>query len=279
LNKKNQEILGDNYKIGEGIFNLSQQEYDNLNLTTKEKELVKPFYTTSELSRFYGFSKNRLWIIYTNSSFKKEETIAPYPNLKRHLDRFKEVITSDNKPYGLHRAREEKFFQGDKIISVRKCSRPTFTFTTFDCYISQTYFSIKTEKLDLKYLTALLNSNLIAFWLKYKGKIQGDIYQVDKEPLLNLPIVKPTEQIQIQLSELVSQIIENKQKQIDYSKLLEKAKAENNFDREIQIEKELEQIHQNIKKAENEINVIVYNLYELTDKEIAIIEKKLSLQN
>lgn len=33
-----------------------------------------------------------------------------YPNLKKHLDKFQNVITSDNKPYGLHRARDEKIF-------------------------------------------------------------------------------------------------------------------------------------------------------------------------
>lgn len=101
LNKRNQEILGNEFKVGDGIFNLNQVEYENLKLTSEEKKLVKPFFTTTELNRFYGINKNRLWIIYTDSSFKNEETITPYPNLKAHLDKFKDVITSDNKPYGL----------------------------------------------------------------------------------------------------------------------------------------------------------------------------------
>lgn len=275
LNKKNQEILGEDYKVGEGIFNLNNQKYNALNLTPKEKELIKPFFTTTELGRFYGIPKNRLWVIYTNSSFKKPETIEPFPNLKSHLDRFVKIITSDNKPYGLHRAREERFFVGEKIISVRKCARPTFTFTDFDCYVSQTYFSIKTERLNQKYLTGLLNSNLIAFWLKYKGKMQGDLYQVDKEPLLNLPIIKPTNETQNKISEFVSQIIENKQKQFDYGNLLEKTKTENNFEREIQLSKELESISKSIEKAENEINELVYELYSLSDEEIKIVESSI----
>ena len=36
----------------------------------------------------------------------------------------------------------------------------------------------KSDRINLKYLTALLNSKLVTFWLKYKGKIQGDNYQV-----------------------------------------------------------------------------------------------------
>ena len=44
----------------------------------------------------------------------------------------------------------------------------------------------------MKYLTALLNSSLVKFWLRYKGKMQGNNYQIDKEPLLGIPIKKPT---------------------------------------------------------------------------------------
>src|SRR5690554_3242819 len=246
-------------------------------MTSKEKELVKPFFTTSELGRFYGTNKNRFWVIYTDSSFKNPETITPYPNLKEHLDKFQDVITSDNKPYGLHRAREEKFFKGDKIISLRKCARPTFTFTDFDCYVSQTYFSIKTDRLNQKYLTGLLNSNLIAFWLKYQGKMQGDLYQVDKAPLMNLPVVNPTVEIQEKVADLVSSIISNTQKSSDYQELLVKAKAENNFDREIQLTKELEQLTAELEKAESKINSIVYELYDIEPTEIATIEKNINL--
>jgi len=275
LNKKNQAILGDNFEVGDGIFNITQIEYENLNLSAEEKKLVKPFYTTAELHRFYGTNKNRLWVIYTDSSFNNAEKIQPYPNLKEHLDKFQEVITSSNKPYGLHRAREEKFFNGEKIISLRKCARPTFTFTDFDCYVSQTYFSIQTKRLNQKYLTGLLNSNLIAFWLKYQGKMQGDLYQVDKEPLMNLPIVKPTAVIQEKVADLVSSIISNTQKSSDYQELLDKAKKENNFDREIQLTKELEQLTAELEKAESVINSTIYELYEIEPTEISTIEKNI----
>ena len=90
----------------------------------------------------------------------------------------------------MHRARNKYFFQDEKIISLRKCAKPTFTYTDFDCYVSQTYFIIKTERLNQKYLTALLNSKLVAFWLKHKGKMQGFQYQVDKGPLVEIPLME-----------------------------------------------------------------------------------------
>ena len=192
LNKKNQQILGKGHKIGEGIFILNEDELNNLGLTNHELDLIKPFYSTNRLNRFYGNQENKNWIIYTDSSFKYSKNIKSYPNIKNHLDKYSEIITSSNRPYGLHRARIENFFLGEKIISLRKCSdRPTFTFTEFDCYVSQTHFVIKTNRINQKYLTALLNSSLIEFWLRYRGKMQGFNFQVDKEPLLDIPIFNP----------------------------------------------------------------------------------------
>jgi hypothetical protein len=57
----------------------------------------------------------------------------------------------------------------------------------------------------LKYLTALLNSKIVAFWLRYQGKMQGDNYQIDKEPILNIPIKVPEKTIIALHLPLVSQ--------------------------------------------------------------------------
>jgi hypothetical protein len=181
--------LGGGYELNEGIFNLTTQEKGNLNLQENELELIKPLYTSAEVKKFYTSQHNNYWVIYTDSSFKDKSKIENFPNLKNHIDRFKEIITTDNKPYGIHRTRKEYFFKGTKILSLRKCvGRPLFSYTDFDSYVNQAFYVIKSERINLKYLTALLNSKLVAFWLKYKGKMQGDNYQVDKEPILNIPI-------------------------------------------------------------------------------------------
>ena len=276
VNKKHKEVI-ENVGIGDGIFNLSQTEYDNLNLNQKEKELLKPFYTTTELQQYYGNPKNKLWIIYTDSSFKDEEKLLPYPNVKEHLDKFLDVFTSVNKPYGLHRSRDEKYFKGEKIFSLRKCSvRPRFTYTDFDTYVNRTFMVIKTDRINQKYLTGILNSNLMAFWLKYKGKMQGNNYQIDKTPLENLPLINPSVETQEKIADLVNSIISNTKKSSDYQELLDKAKTENNFDREIQLTKELEQLTAELEKAESKINSIIYELYEIEPTEIATIEKNIN---
>jgi adenine-specific DNA-methyltransferase len=192
----------------DGIFQLKTQEKENLNLSSQELELMKPFYTTDQLGRYVAEPQNDLWVIYTKSDIK--DKIENFPNIKQHLERFTQIITSDYKPYGLHRARDERFFVGDKIISLRKCIEPTFSFVDFDCYVSQTYYVIKTKRVNLKFLIGVLNSKIVAFWLRYKGKMQGDLYQVDKEPLLNIPIPTATIEQQTQIAELVDKIIELK---------------------------------------------------------------------
>ncbi|MDT0678303.1 Eco57I restriction-modification methylase domain-containing protein [Autumnicola musiva] len=276
VNKKHKDKISD-VEIGDGIFNLNQNEYETLNLNKNEKDLIKPFYTTNEFGRHYGDRRNNLWVIYTDSSFKDVRKIEDFPNVKNHIDKFKEVLTSVNKPYGLHRSRDEKYFQGEKIFSLRKCSnRPTFTYTDFDAYVNRTFMVIKTNRIDLKCLTSLLNSNALAFWLKYKGKMQGDNYQIDKTPLMNIPVRKPKKEIETELNEIISEILIYRHKENDYLPLFRRSKQENNFDREIQLSKSLEEFKSVIQNLEDKINSIVYELYGLNQKEINIIEKNIN---
>ncbi len=244
--KKMIEKETDNFVIGQGIFALTHKELKQLELTKEEKtDLIRPYYTSKQLFKYSADRKNEEWIIYTTSEFKKPETIEPYPHIKEHLDRFVKVITSDNRPYGLHRARKEAFFNGEKIMAIRKSPRePVFTYTDFDCYVSAAFYVIKTNKLNLKYLTALLNGKLVKFWLNHKGKKQGNNFQVDAEPLSQIPLMEVSEKEQKPFIELIDKILAAKKKdqQADTSEL------------------------------ETKIDQMVYKLYGLTNEEIAIVE-------
>jgi len=254
-NEKSAATLGNTALQGAGIFNITTEEYEALQLLPEEKTLVKPFYTSSELRRYFGNAKNTVWVIYTDSQFKNKAAMKPYPHLKAHLDRFAKVITSDNKPYGLHRARDEQFFKGEKIVSLRKTAEPCFTYTDFDCYVSQSYNVIKTIRFNLKFLTALLNSNVIKFWLRHKGKMQGDNFQVDKEPLLAIPLVLVSAEEQAPLISLADQMLETQGR-------LQQAPSDE--DKNI-LEKRVAIIDKQIDQA-------VYQLYGLTEDDVKIVE-------
>lgn len=251
INKKSLEILGNNFYLGQGIQKLTNEEVENLNLLKNEKILLKPIFESDNIQKYFVKRYNYFWVIYTNSSFKNPNSMDDYPNLKKHLDKFQNVITSDNKPYGLHRARDEKFFTGSpRIVALRKCvGEPKFSYVDFDCYVSATFYVIKTQRINVKYLTAILNSKLIAFWLKHKGKMQGNNYQIDKEPLLNIPIVtinSKNQKIADELINLVDEIL--------------KAKEQDK--------------NANTSPLEEKINNMVYKIYNLTEEEIKIIEEK-----
>lgn len=208
LNAKNQRLLGNQYRVGQGIFVLSDTEIEGLDLSDIECDLIKPYYTTEQIERYRVNPHNILWTIYTDSSYKSIYSLDNMPHIKNHLDQFQQIITSDNKPYGLHRAREERFFVKEKIIALRKSvGRPKFAFCNFPCYVSQTFNMILTNRVDMKYLTGLLNSKLIEFWLRNKGKMQGSNFQLDKEPLLQIPIAVPSREMQSLIAKLVDCII------------------------------------------------------------------------
>jgi type I restriction-modification system DNA methylase subunit len=251
VNQERQRVLGSGFEIGDGIFVLSNKEKQDIPFLKNELTLIKPSYTTKELHKWYGDPKNKEWVIYTGSSFKYPENIKPYPNIKAHLDKFRDVITSDNWPYGLHRAREERFFKGEKIIAVRKCAEPAFTYTDFDCYVSATFYVIKTERINLKYLTAILNSKLVMFWLRNSGKMQGNNYQIDKEPLLAIPVFKASNQEQQSVITLVDQILFTTKGDDSPNSLAKQAK---------------------VKEYEGQIDQMVYQLYDLTPEEKALVQ-------
>jgi adenine-specific DNA-methyltransferase len=76
--------------------------------------------------------------------------------------------------------------------------------------------------------------------------MQGNNYQLDKEPLLNVPLFMPSIDTQLFFSNIVNQILKGKNQGLDTSAL------------------------------EHQIDVLVYHLYELSYEEACVIDKGLS---
>jgi len=237
-----------NINVGDGVFVI---KHGTLNVFTKqERKILKPLWEPNEISRFYICNVNNYDIIY----FTKSDSPEDYPNIILHLIKYKEIMEGrrENRQgkisyYHLHWPRDKYFFEeGPKILGVRKCNVPTFAYTEREVYVMMAINVIKTERINLKYLTALLNSKLIAFWLKHKGKMQGENYQIDKEPLLALPIKKIPNKEQQPFIDLVDKILAAKK---------DNPQADTGT-------------------WEREIDRLVYELYELTEEEKAIVENK-----
>ncbi|HQI13216.1 MAG TPA: TaqI-like C-terminal specificity domain-containing protein, partial [Candidatus Woesebacteria bacterium] len=144
-------------------------------------------------------------------------------------------------------------------ISIRKSDKPKFSYNNFPCYVSQTFNIIQSDRINLKYFTAVLNSTLIKFWFKNKGKMQGDIFQIDREPLLKVPIYIPNNSQQKEIINFVDEIIKLRTK---INSIPINSDQYRNLERETM-------------KIEKEIDQIVYKIYGLKEEEIKILEDSL----
>lgn len=205
--------------IGDGIFILKNHEIEQLNIPDSEKELLHPYYDTGSIGRYFFDPAVHKQIIYTTSDFRDTSLMDKYPVIKFHLDKYVDVITSDNRPYGLHRARKQEFFENPKICSLRKCVIPTFSYIESPAYVTAEWYLIMTNRVDMRYLTVLLNSSLIKFWLLKMGKIQGSIYQVDKDPLVKIPILLPDSVLNEKIVGLYLDIVKKRKNSEDTTEL------------------------------------------------------------
>jgi adenine-specific DNA-methyltransferase len=232
-------------------------------LNTTEKTLLKPLYEPTELTKYYIPKKSKSEIIYLTKSTEKNDIDNIINHLKKYelvMNERRETKNGRLKYYHLHWSRDESFFsKGDKIISVRKCESPTFVYTSDEAYLMMSCNIIKSKRINLKYLTGILNSKMIKFWLLKKGKMQGDIFQVDKEPILDIPINKTKDkELESIMISLVDKVIKFK---------VQEHEADNDHDKEF---------YRNYSKSiVNEIDNLVYKIYDISTEEQEIIESLL----
>ncbi|HNQ21339.1 MAG TPA: TaqI-like C-terminal specificity domain-containing protein, partial [Bacteroidales bacterium] len=228
-----------------------------------EKQFIKLYYTST--NRYY-IQKTNNYIIYLCKNNFDGLDINQYPNIKNHFEKNKTQLKkakikygTPNKPYYyLHRERDENFFKrGPKIACQTRSYLQCFLYTEEEYYGSRAMNFIISDRINLKYLVSLLNSKIIFFWLKNKGKKLGEMLQIDKEPLLQIPLIKPEDENIIKyLAKLVDDII-------SASKSLENCQLPNQID-----------FYNNlIKSQENLIDEKFYELYGLSADDKKEIEK------
>jgi len=253
-----------------GVFVLTEPELSNLTPGLRPKqigEFFKPFYKASQIDRYYYESKNHYWLLYTDTKRKEllETNKAKYKVIVDHLDQFKDVITSDNKPYGLHRPKNEAtFIDENKILFVRKTPYPKFVTVPIPYFVDEAVYLITWNRplYDLNYMLAILDSTLAKWWFGSQKK-HGQQLQIDKEQILSFPIRavdfrNPSERgLHNKLAALASDMLA-------LNKRLAPIRNTPCNDRD-------ELLHQ-IEQTDKEIDNLVYDLYGLTEEERKIVE-------
>lgn len=202
-----------------------------------------------------------MWIINTHNGYTSalKSKIPPidiekYPAIKAHLDAHLDTIATrcdqGDTPYHLRNCAYLEDFEKEKIVYPETSQGAYFIYENSGIFLEKTAFMIVSDVYNLKLLTALLNSKLITFYFKNfcGGCILGKSgYQYNKHALEKIPIPKITEKNQEladKITALVDKILQAKEKD---------PKA-------------------NTQGLEKEIDALVYQLYNLTDEEIKIIE-------
>ena len=114
------------------------------------------------------------YIFYISKHNFKDKKIEDYPNIhnqlleyKNKLDNRREVLKGSIEWFSLWWARDESFFKdGAKLVWAKRTEGKKFTYTEKSLYGTANLFFIKSSRVNLKYITALLNSKLMYFICK-----------------------------------------------------------------------------------------------------------------
>ncbi|MGN8538090.1 DUF7149 domain-containing protein [Helicobacter pylori] len=229
----------------------------------RTETLIKPILRGKDIKR-YSYEWAHLWVINTHNGYTSnlKSKIPPidiekYPATKAHLDSYYDTIATrsdqGDTPYHLRNCAYLEDFEKEKIVYGEIVQEPRFYLDNGECelgyfYAEATSFILTGE--HLRYLLGMLHSKLITFAFKtfYAGGGLGESgYRYKKAFIERLPIPQITEKNQ----ELADKIT-------DGAKAILEAKEKDP--------------KANTQELEKEIDALVYQLYNLTDEEIKIIE-------
>jgi len=246
-----------NLEIGSGIFLVTNNEVRKLNLPSKEKNIIKPIFKNSDISKYYTNIENEINLI--NIKYTDRLDLDDYPKIKTHLIPYKKLLLDRPRTGTLESAFGNGYwyvmttsrrldFESPKIVVPYRSPRNTFGYNEIPWYgLTDIYFiTQRNSELQLKYILSLLNSKLYFIWLYNKGKRKGEILELFYEPLSEIPIKKISPEDQRPFIRLADQILAAK-------------RADPQAD---------------TRALEAEIDQLVYSLYGLTEEEIKIVEGK-----
>ncbi|GAA7535602.1 class I SAM-dependent DNA methyltransferase [Helicobacter pylori] len=244
--------------------NCDDLQKDERGMSERERtiELIKPILRGKDIKR-YRYEWAGEWVINTHNGYTSfSHKIPPidiekYPAIKAHLDSHWDKISKrddqGNTPYHLRNCAYLEDFEKEKIVYGEIVQEPRFYLDNGECelgvfYAEATSFILTGE--HLRYLLGMLHSKLITFAFKtfYAGGGLGESgYRYKKAFIERLPIPQITpknQELAHKITDCAERILKSKEKD---------PKA-------------------NTQELEKEIDALVYQLYNLTDEEIKIIE-------
>lgn len=231
----------------------SKRRKEFLSLDGKNNEIIKPVLRGRDINRFNYKSPNSYILLTKNGIDLK----ADYPKIYEYLDSFGESFKNRGAQgqnwWNLRACAFFNDFKEEKIVWIELTDKGRFALCNEEIYlVNSAYFLIPPKEFIQEYLLAILNSKVIMFYLKNISETSG----MGTARWINInverfPIVQASESKQNEIKKIVTKITD----------LISVNNSAVDFEKNLQI-----------KEYEKHIDQLVYELYDLTPGEIAIVE-------
>jgi len=214
----------------------------------KSAEIIRPILRGRDIKRYsYEFADK--WLINTHNGSKTTERIDVnnYPAIKEHLDKYWEkLVKRDDQgdtPYNLRCCAYTDDFNSQIIAWQRITQKPTFCLTEEKTLVLDSMAFLSKMGKYKYFLLAVLNSNLIYFWVKLNVHEYGNTgFRLSNQYVEQISIPFVDDIILEKIEPLVIKALNNN----------------NDINNEI------------------DIQMFIYNLYGITKEEQIVIEEKIS---
>jgi hypothetical protein len=263
-----------NVQVNEGIFVISEQEKQS-KFEEKDSCYIKPFYKNSQIDKYCSNLYTDKYILITNEI----KDIDEYPNIKNHLLKYKVILDNRYRNYALKKAdKEGKWyalygyrpntnFEGPKIVIPYRSKSSRFSYIDKPYYasIDVFYIDLINDSFNYFYILGIINSKVILYWLDKNCKKKGENFEFYAEPLSNIPIVNVDTKDQQRVADIVTAIIEKKEKIIEiknYDYIVNSSNFQKDVDSSI---KEIIILNGELISIEEDLNKLIYELYKVND--------------
>lgn len=235
-------------------FIIDEQKKDELiQLDTKNAEIIKPILRGRDLKK-YSYEFENVYLINSHNGLKatglekidvKNEFPFIYEHFKTFLPKVKSRYDQGDHWTNLRNCAYLNDFEKPKIVWGEISDKPKFAYDEENYFAEATTFLMTGEK--LKFLLAILNSKVSEWYFNLIGTTTGmGTNRWKKYKIEMLPIKVPTEKQESEIEILVNSILQ--------------IKKQNPETDTTDLEKKIDQL--------------VYELYDLTEEEIEIIENE-----
>ena len=263
-------------------FIIDKEKYNELvKKDRKNKEILVPLLRGQDIRR-YEINYKDLYLINTHNGYKFNDEKIPeikiddYPSIKEYLNEFEPALSKrgdkGKTQYNLRNCAYLEEFNKEKLVYGQISNVPKFSYDNKGNVINDTAFIITGEK--LKYLLAMLNSNLIwkATMLFYSGIVLSSGIKLGKNSISKIPIIIPTQEQEEYLTNLADKMLESKEKLSKLNKLLELAVVDKNYEMQLELKEKIGELNEEILDTDYAIDSYVYDMYGITAEERALIQ-------